>query len=443
MAPPGSGARILVVDDSPATLEILYRNLESKGYVVHTAPGVFEAIQIAKRVELDLVITDMKMPGSSGQDLIRYVHDNLKNTEVVVITGYPSVENVVQAMKNGAEEYLTKPFTDDELFHAVGRALDKRNLLKSRGAPPEQPPWTSYSVLGASENMRAMLEAAAGVIQNEAPVLIQGEDGTEKELLARAIHYEGPRGGGPFVCVNCANVPSERIDREVFGDGTRGGGAGLMQYAKDGTLLLGDIEHSPPRLQSRLAALLLKKAPPRSNSPAKKLPRIIVSTAEDLLLWAARGKAFVPDLFQALCIQQIRIPPLRERGDDVLLSLHYLATRRSQTWKRGALSFAGSALRALRNYQWPENFRELQRLVGQLHVKLKGQVNAPDLPSNMRFQIAMRGDVGLKRTLEEVEAEHIRNVLVNERNNKARAAVVLNIDRKTLREKLKRYGISE
>jgi two-component system response regulator HydG len=232
----------LVVDDVPDTVEVLRRNLASAGYRVYTAPDVARALAIIETTPIDLVITDFKMPKVSGLDLVRYVRENLKDTEVIMITGYPSVAGAVQAVKSGAEEYLAKPFTDAELFVAVRRALDKlrRRRLGSEASPGDFP--SAHGLIGQSEPMRKVLRTIGKVAASSATVLITGESGTGKELVARAIHYNSPRAGAPFVPINCGGIPESLLESELFGyvkgafTGATESRAGFFQTADGGTI---------------------------------------------------------------------------------------------------------------------------------------------------------------------------------------------------------------
>ncbi len=257
--------RILIVDDSPATLEMLERNLSSEGYEVLAAPGVAEAIKILDDTPVDLVITDYKMPEISGMDLIRYVRENLKNTEVMMITGYATVEGAVDAIKAGAEEYLTKPFTDEELFSAVRRALDK---LKLRMAIQDRLPQTiksRYGLLGESEPMNQVFSAIAKAASTPATVLITGQSGTGKELVARAIHYSSKRASAPFVPVNCGGIPESLLESELFGyvkgafTGAMESRAGFFQTADGGTIFLDEVSETSLAMQVKLLRVLQEK----------------------------------------------------------------------------------------------------------------------------------------------------------------------------------------
>ncbi|MDQ7779208.1 MAG: sigma 54-interacting transcriptional regulator [Planctomycetota bacterium] len=209
--------RILVVDDSAETLEVLRRNLASSGYQVFTALAVADAIKILEGTAVDLVITDFKMPGANGLDLIRHVRENLKNTEVMMITGFPTIEGAVKAVKDGADDYLPKPFTDKELFGAVRKALDKLRVRKSARGMSHRPPQPSHGLIGESDPMRKVFSVIAKAASASATVLIAGESGTGKELVARAIHYSSKRASAPFVPINCGGIPETLLESELFG----------------------------------------------------------------------------------------------------------------------------------------------------------------------------------------------------------------------------------
>ncbi|MGA2263338.1 MAG: sigma 54-interacting transcriptional regulator, partial [Acidobacteriota bacterium] len=208
---------VLVVDDAPDTLEILDRNLSLHGYQVFTAPGVAEALRILVSAPIDLVITDLKMPRGSGLDLIRHIRENLENTEVMMITGYASIGGAVDAVRSGAEDYLAKPFTDEELLAAVERTLDKVRLRRDSRTQLPPKPAPPHGILGESEAMHEVFNSIQHVAPSSATVLISGESGTGKELVARAIHYASPRAAAPFVPINCGAIPQELFESELFG----------------------------------------------------------------------------------------------------------------------------------------------------------------------------------------------------------------------------------
>ncbi len=436
--------RILIVDDSPATLEMVERNLSSEGYEVLSVPGVAEAIRILDDTPIDLVITDLKMPGMSGMDLIRYVRENLKNTEVMMITGYATVDGAVDAIKAGAEEYLTKPFTDEELYAAVGRALEK---LRLRLATQDRMPQTiksRYGLLGESEPMNRVFNAIGKAANTPATVLIAGQSGTGKELVARAIHYSSKKASAPFVPVNCGGIPETLLESELFGyvkgafTGAVESRAGFFQTADGGTIFLDEVSETSLAMQVKLLRVLQEKeiCMVGSTQSRKVNVRILAATNKDLLTLVKKG-SFREDLYYRLNVIEIVIPPLQDRGEDILLLANHFAREFSAEAEKPQPRFTDKALEMLRNYTWPGNVRELQNVVRSVVVMTDSDViDGPDLPALMRY--AGVRESGLHRTLAEVEAEHIRNVLASVGGNKTRAAGILGIDRKTLRERTKR-----
>lgn len=435
---------ILVVDDSPDTLEVIRRNLFTQGYKVFTAPGVEEALKILSSAGIDLVITDLKMPRGSGLDLVRHVRENLRNTEVIMITGYASIEGAVKALKTGAEEYLAKPFTDEELFAAVRRALEKLRMRRTaNGQPSEEPTGGPFGLIGESESIRKVYDSITRVASTEANVLITGESGTGKELVARAIHYSGKKASAPFVPVNCGGIPEGLLESELFGyvkgafTGATETRAGFFQTADGGTIFLDEVSETSLSMQVKLLRVLQDKEVfmVGATKPHKVDVRILAATNKDLMSLVEKG-LFREDLFFRLNVITISIPPLRERGNDILILANRFAGRFARELSRRTPCFSDRALEVLRNYYWPGNVRELENVIQRLVVMTDGDViDASDLPSLMRFS-PLR-ETGFSRTLAEVEIEYIKNVLASVRGNKTRAAEILGIDRKTLRERLK------
>lgn len=437
---------ILVVDDAPDTIELLQRNLESRGYQVFTAPNAMEAIKILETTAVDLVITDLKMPGASGIELIRHIRENFRDIEVMMITGYPTIESAVKAVKSGAEEYLTKPFTDTELFSAVEQVFEKIHVHRAIHPPWHRSQKSPYGLIGESEAMQKVFSAIAKATTTSATTLIIGESGTGKELVARAIHYNSPRNSAPFVPVNCGAIPEELLESELFGHikgaftGATETRAGFFQTADGGTIFLDEISETSLSMQVKLLRVLQDKEVYMVGSTrSRKVDvRILASTNKDLLNLMKKG-LFREDLFFRLNVITIDIPPLRERGEDIFLLTQYFATKFAEELGKPKLRFSENAMSVLRNYHWPGNVRELENVVQRLVVMTEGDlIEVPDLPSLMRFSALQK--TGLNRTLSEVEAEYIRNVLTSVGGNKTRAAEILGIDRKTLREKLSKMG---
>ncbi|MBM4040966.1 MAG: sigma-54-dependent Fis family transcriptional regulator [Planctomycetes bacterium] len=446
MSSPGDSARVLVVDDTPATIEVLERNLTAAGYQVFSAPGVAEAIGILDNTRIDLVITDLKMPKVGGLDLVRHVRENFKDTEVVVITGYPSIDGAVKAVKAGAEEFLPKPFTNDELLSAAGRALDKLHLRRASQVAPQRTRPVPGGLIAASEPMQKVLDAIGKASATDAAVLISGESGTGKELVARAIHYGSRRSSAPFVAVNCGGIPEGLLESELFGHvkgaftGATESRAGFFHTADGGTIFLDEVSETSPAMQVKLLRVLEDKEVRMVGSSRTRRAdvRVLAATNKDLPKLVKTG-VFREDLFYRLNVITIAIPPLRERGGDILLLACHFAEKFAAEANKPTPQFSSRALQVLRDYYWPGNVRELGNVIQRLVVMTDGDaIDAPDLPSLMRFSALRK--TGFDRTLAEVEAEYIRNVLASVSGNKTRAAAVLGIDRKTLRDKLRSMG---
>jgi DNA-binding NtrC family response regulator len=430
------------VDDSHDTLEVIRRNLEAAGYRVATANGAEQALAHLQSRPVDLLITDLKMPKVSGLDLLKHVTENYRDVEVMMITGFPCVNGAVQAIKDGAEEYLVKPFTDAELIAAVERMLEKQARRRAVQATPA--PQATFGIVGESPRMLAVYRLIEKAASTHANILISGDSGTGKELVARAVHYHSERRSAPFVPVNCTAIPDSLLESELFGHvkgaftGAKDTRAGFFQIADGGTLFLDEIGDASLNLQSKLLRVLQDKeiCMVGSSRQRKVDTRILAATHKDLPSLVKKG-LFREDLYYRLDVIDIPVPPLSERGDDILLLMKYFIEKLSIEMHRAAPRFSANALRILRNYHWPGNVRELENLMQRLMVIVDGDlIDVTDLPAPMRFCVTPRPQVD--RTLVQVEAEHIANVLLSVGGNKSQAAKILGIDRKTLREKIKR-----
>jgi two-component system response regulator HydG len=434
---------ILVVDDAPTALEVLERNLASKGYRVYTAPSVVDAIKILDKSSIDLVITDYKMPKVSGLDLIRHIKENSPDIEVIMITGYASVKGAVEAVKMGAEEYLPKPFTDDELFAAVGRALNKLELRKTVLSEKPSLGLNSFGILGKSKAIKKVISDIEKAAVATATVLVLGESGTGKELVARAVHYSSNRASAPFIPVNCGAIPEKLLESELFGymkgafTGATESRAGFFQTADGGTIFLDEVNEMSTAMQVKLLRVLQDKqvCMVGARKTQKIDVRIVASSNKDLRSLVKKD-LFREDLFFRLNVLSIKVPPLRERQGDIALLISHFAEKFAQELGKPSPKFSDETLHVLANYAWPGNIRELENLIQRLVIMTDGKtIEVPDLPSIMRFS-AMSGSVPL-RSLAEEEAAYIRMVLASVGGNKSRAAEILRIDRKTLRDKLK------
>ena len=436
---------VLVVDDSIETVELIRRNLDGAGYQVYTANHVQGAVNILESVVIDLVITDLKMPDQSGLQLIRHIMENFKGIGVLVITGFPSIQGAVESIKIGAEEYVVKPFTDEELFKAIERVLSKTKLPRKRDATKAS---HNYGIIGESEGMQNVFKTIAKLKSTNAAVLITGESGTGKELVARAVHYGGGGSKAPFVPVNCGGIPDSLLESELFGyvkgsfTGASETRAGFFQTADGGTIFLDEISNTSLAMQAKLLRVLQEKEfyMIGSKKPQKVNLRIVAATNVDLMQLVKKG-SFREDLYYRLNVIYIELPPLRSRGNDIELLIDFFIAKYSQELNKTSIRVTPKAMKALKAYGWPGNVRELQNLIHRLIILTdENIIDVTDLPDSFRYS-ALR-EKGLDRSLAEVEQEYILSVVNIQNNNLSRAASVLGIDRKTLREKLKAYKLN-
>jgi len=437
---------ILIVDDNDDTLQMISRKLKSRGWQVSTAQDVNHALPILENAGVELVLTDYKMPKITGLDLIRHLKSHYSHIPVIMITGYPSIEGAVEAVKVGAEEYLSKPFTDDELFTAVNNAISR---LRQNKLNKQQIPTNPYGLIGISQPMQKLYTLIQKSTTTNATVLIQGESGTGKELVARAIHYHSRHRKAPFVPVNCGAIPESLLEAELFGymkgsfTGASETRAGYFITADGGSILLDEISETSLSMQVKLLRVLQDKQVYMigSKTPRKVNVRIIAATNKDLPLLVKQG-GFRDDLYFRLNVLPINIPPLRNHLEDIApLVVHFLekyARENSLT----APIISESILQSLQNYAWPGNVRELENLIYRLVILCEGhKISASDLPDYMKFTLAQASN--FKRTLKQVEEEYVKGVLASVSDNKSMAANILGIDRKTLYNKLNEFSNSK
>ena len=434
--------KVLAVDDNVNSLEIIKRNLEGVGHKVITCESVQRAVEILNDNKIDLVITDLKMPKHSGLDLVQHISENFQDIGVIMVTGYPSIEGAVAAIKKGAEEFLAKPFTHEELLSTVQRVLDRLTVQSKAQATVE--PDATHGMMGCSQAMQQVFQLIEKAAPMTANVLISGESGTGKELVARAIHYTGGRSSAPFVPVNCTAIPEGLLESELFGHekgaftGAHTSRAGFFQVADGGTIFLDEIGDASQSMQAKLLRVMQDKEIIKigSSQSIKVDARILAATNKDLEVLVKRNH-FREDLYYRINVIDIHIPPLRDRREDVPLLAHYFISNYSREMDRRPISFSDRAMQALTNYAWPGNVRELENIIQKLVVKVdKEIVDIADLPEPMRFTIGY--EKGLNRSLALVESEHITHVLASVGGNKTQAARILKIARKTLREKLRK-----
>jgi len=443
--------QVLVVDDEKPTRVLMERELPRSGCAVRTAQSGEEALEVLSRQEFDVVLLDLKMPGLGGMETLRRLRSTGTTAEVVVLTGHPEVESAIAAMKLGATDYLTKPFKLSEVEAVLQRAAEKRRLQAENAAlrrmvgQREDP----ASILGESPAMRPLLEMVGRVAASNAPVLISGETGTGKGLIARAIHQSSPRAEHPFLVINCSAFQDQLLESELFGHekgaftGAVSAKAGLFEVADGGTLFLDEVAEMSPAMQAKLLQVLDTGELRRVGGTRLRQvdTRIFAATNRDLEK-EVRGGHFREDLFFRLNVVSLLVPPLRERREDIpRLVEHFLV--RYQLPGQPKLTLAPAALALLVGYAWPGNVRELANTVERLVLLAPGPVITPeDLPANIRPSAEpppRQEDTPLPLT--EVERLSIMRALKYTQGKKAPAARLLGIDVKTLTHKIRIYNI--
>ncbi|MCX6112256.1 MAG: sigma-54 dependent transcriptional regulator [Proteobacteria bacterium] len=437
--------KILAVDDSRSTLEVIKRNLIANGFDVITALSVEEALSCLKSAEIDLVITDLKMPKISGIELIKHVRENYKDIEIMMVTGYPTIEGAVEAVKSGAEEYITKPFTDEELLTTVNRIVAKINNRKAINEKLLELSRDQYGLIGKSKQMQKIYKTISKAASTSATVLISGESGTGKEVLARAIHYASNRKASTFVPVNCASIPEPLLESELFGHmkgaftGAIDSRAGFFQTAEGGTIFLDEIAEMSLSMQAKLLRVLQdKEIYMLGSSKPKKIDVKIVAATNKNLETLIKKDLFREDLYYRLNVILISLPPLRERTDDILLFVNYFSRKFATEARKKIPDFTDEVLKTFKTYTWPGNIRELENLIQRLLVITDGKkIELADLPSYMKhYNLSNSSFNTYNKTLNEVTNEYIEKVLNHVNGNKTKAAKILGVDRKTLRHKL-------
>jgi two-component system response regulator HydG len=435
---------ILVVDDNIITCEVIQRNLEISGYHIFTAQSVNDAIQILSRRNIDLLITDYKMPKHSGLELIKYVRDHFQDIAIIMLTGYGSINSAVSAMKEGADEYITKPFTDKELLNAVKKSIQEQKEKKVDTHILYNDDWKRFGIMGQSQNMLEVYSKIEKACNNDAIVLITGENGTGKELVARAIHYNNQaRSIYPFIPVNCPGIPATLFESELFGHvkgaftGAIEHRKGFFQAAEKGCLFLDEISELPLELQAKLLRVLQEKEICRvGETQTKKIDtRIIAATNKNLEDLVEKG-LFRQDLFFRLNVINIEIPPLRDRADDIILLAKHFALKYAKELGKSESVFTDKAIIALKKYFWPGNVRELENLIHRsLIMNDRDIIDSGDFPDIMKFKVNYNPHFNL--SLEDMSKKYVRDVVQQTGGNKAKAIEILKIDRKTLLKKLK------
>jgi len=443
---------ILVADDEKNIREGLREALALDGYEVLTAADGQEAMVAVTRGDVDLLITDLKMPRLSGEELLKGVTSQFPTLPVIILTGHGTIESAVQAMHDGAYDFLTKPVNLDRLSLLVKRALASRELAEQNRAMQEELERRSgfASIIGRSAEMRQVFEIVRQVAPSRSSVLLTGESGSGKEMIAEALHYNSPRKDKPFIKVHCAALTESILESELFGHekgaftGAIARKRGRFELAHLGTLFLDEIGEINQNVQIKLLRVLEEKRFERvgGEETVEVDVRLIAATNRDLKEAITRG-TFREDLYYRLNVVNIHIPPLRERREDIPLLAAAFLREFSQENGKSLEGIDAKARLALYNYPWPGNVRQLRNSIESAVVLAKGStVTLDDLPPNIRGETGgdlLRLQVGA--SLADVEKEVIRSTLAREGGNKSRTAEILGIGRKTLHRKIEEYGL--
>jgi two-component system response regulator HydG len=446
-------ARILVIDDDEAVRESTGRTLRAAGYVVQGAGSGKEGFELAREGGFDVILSDMRMPGMSGIDVLRQLRDHRIDSAFIVMTGFGTVETAVEAMKLGAVDFVQKPFFRDELLMRVRSAVERRQLARQVDLLQRQirPAGTLEALIGESGAMRRVKDMIRRAAAASGTVLITGETGTGKELAARAIHACSPRSGGAFVALNCAAVTETLLESELFGHakgaftGAAGTRPGLLEHASGGTFFLDEIGTMSIALQAKLLRALESGEVRRvgSNETRRIDVRFVAATNVDLQAAVQTG-AFRRDLYYRLNVHHIHLPPLRERPGDVKLLVEHFLDRYGRSAGVTACSAAASA--AFDAYDYPGNVRQLEHIVQRaVAISRGGEIEPADLPEEMLAPrpaaAAAEGSVAAAR--ERAEREMIVAALARSSGEVTAAARDLQISRTTLWRLMKKHGIGE
>lgn len=443
--------KILVIDDDVSLRRVMEFNLQEAGYDVSTASDGAEGLRLFKRLRPEMVITDVQMPGISGYEVLKQLMELEPRTLVIIVTAFSTVEQAVAAMKDGAYDYLAKPFGRDQLTMTVAKAFEFKKLSQENRQLKEELAGKTgpKNMVAEAPAMRKLMERIGKVAASDASVMISGESGTGKEVVARRLHMGSARKGEAFIAVNCAAIPKDLIESELFGHvkgsftGAVNDRKGKFSLANGGTLFLDEIGELPVELQPKLLrALQEQQIEPVGGLSEQVDVRVLAATNRDLEAAMEQG-LFREDLYYRLAVVPIEIPPLRERREDIPLLLQASLTKQSQ---HSGVTFSDDLISCLKNYDWPGNVRELENVVEQMLILRTGnQLEIADLPTrigrprNRNESVLHLPDGGY--SLEKLEREAVVEALKRCNGNKSKAAEFLKIPRHTFLYRLEKYNI--
>lgn len=453
-------ARILLIDDEKDSCRALSLLLGKAGFSVDTCHSGEEALGILGKQNYDLIISDLFLPGVSGIDILKKVKEDSPQTCVILITGNASAETAVEAMKEGAFDYITKPFNLEKLKLQVAKALENSQLLMENQYLRQQlrGRYRFDNIIGTSQAMQQVFTRIEKVVNTDSTILILGASGTGKELVAKAIHYNSPRKDKPFIAINCGAIPSELLESELFGH-VKGSFTGAVQdkpgkfeVANGGTIFLDEIGNMPLQLQMKLLRVLQEHEFERVGSSRKiRLDVRLISATNADLAEQVRSGNFREDLYYRLNVIPITLPPLKERRGDIPLLARYFLEKICKEMHRPLMSLDQDALRAIETYSWPGNVREMENVIERTVALTDGDmISCSDLPTNIGqahgnsssspLQLTREG-IDLNGVVADIERQLIMQALDLGNGVKARAADLLRINRTTLVEKIKRLDM--
>ena len=440
---------VMVVDDELIVRESLKGWLEKFGYGIDTAADAREAVEKLEKEDFDLLFVDIKMPGMDGIELLKKVKEDRPDVIVVMITAHGSIESAIEAMKAGASDYLMKPFDPEDLELLVEKLVQTKKLIEQNKWLREAYESKSHfqNLVGVSAGMQALFQMIQDVAPSNTPVLIVGETGTGKELVAKAIHALSPRRYAPFVAVNCGAFTETLLESTLFGHekgsftGAHHMQKGRLEMANGGTLFLDEVGEISPKMQVDLLRVLEEKEFHRLGNPnAMTVDFRLVSATYRNLEEAVQNRAFRQDFFYRINVITIVVPPLRDRKEDIELLAHHFLGRYSQELNRNISGISQEALDILISYEWPGNVRELENVIERaVVIGKKRKITPADLP----FEDARIFREPVAGSLQEVEKNHISEMLRGCEWNIARTAGLLGINRTTLYKKIKKYGLKQ
>ena len=448
---------ILVIEDKESMRKMVAQTLAEEGYTVETAATGPEGIEKAKQKPFDLVITDMKMPDMDGLEVLSTIKDINTDTAVLIMTAYGTIEAAVSAMKKGAYDFLTKPFDSDHMLLLVDKALKSQRIVAENEVLREEIDHRlgMGKIIGQNEKVIEVLKLVQKVAVSDTSVLLQGESGTGKELFARAIHDLSPRKSKPFIAINCAAIPRELLENELFGSergaytGSVARKIGKFEIADGGTVFLDEIGDMDVALQAKLLRVLQERTIERlGGTKTTKVDTRVIAASNNDLKEMIEEKRFREDLFYRLSVFPITIPPLRDRRDDVSALADHFIGRYCREMNKSTKSLSQEALDLMLKYHWPGNVRELENTIERAIILCEGKKIKPEhmaIRLSTNNEIRLREGAGLKEIGSHAQAEAeraaIMRVLEQVRGNKRRCAQILKIDYTTLFDKIRRYEI--